>query len=229
MPFIWSAGGDIFDPDMSCVTLDAPATRHALRFLQELVHRHRVASPDVLGYAHDTSTRLFAEGRVVMALGGSYEAEIIRSATRWSNDEFSRRVGAVAPPNAPNQQHVSTVGGTSYVILRQCEQPALVMELLKLATDPDVIGHLYRARRQNLPNPGFNPMRGSRAVPLLTQVSEMIVSGRARPSIPEYVKVSRQLQRMFEAAISGDEPLDDIVSRTAKFIGVIAELPCRSA
>jgi hypothetical protein len=57
----------------------------------------------------------------------------------------------------------------------------------------------------------------------------MIASGRARPSIPEYVKVSRQLQRMFEAAIFGGEPVDDIVSRTARFIGVVAELPCRSA
>jgi hypothetical protein len=34
---------------------------------------------------------------------------------------------------------------------------------------------------------------------------------------------------MFQAAISGGEPVDDIVARTAKFIGVIAELPCQAA
>ncbi|MGD2143140.1 MAG: extracellular solute-binding protein [Anaerolineae bacterium] len=228
MPFVWSAGGDIFDPAASWVTLDAPATRRALRFLRALVHRHRVSPPGVVGYKHDRSAKLFAQGKVAMALGGSYEAEIIRSATRWSDEEFSQRVGAVAPPAALGQEPVSTVGGTSYVILRQCERPALVMDVLKLATDPDVIGDLYRSTRQNLPNPSFNAMLGSDADALTTRVSEMIASGRARPSIPEYVKVSRQLQRMFEAAISGDEPVDDIVARTAEFIGVIAELPCQS-
>jgi hypothetical protein len=34
---------------------------------------------------------------------------------------------------------------------------------------------------------------------------------------------------MFEAVISGGEPADDIVPRTAGFIGVIVELPCQSA
>jgi maltose-binding protein MalE len=124
---------------------------------------------------------------------------------------------------------MSTVGGTSYVILRQCERPALVMDVLKLATDSDVIGDLFRSTRQHLPNPSFKAMLGPNADPLLTRISEMIALGRARPSIPQYVKVSRQLQRMFEAAISGGEPVDDIVSTTAKFIGVVAELPCQSA
>jgi ABC-type glycerol-3-phosphate transport system substrate-binding protein len=229
MPFVWSAGGDIFDTEMSCVTLDAPATRNALRFLRELVHRCHVSPPGVIGYRHDTSARLFAEGKVAMALGGSYETEMIQETTHWSNEDFSQRVGAVAPPAAPGQEPVSTVGGTSYVILRQCERPALVMDVLRLATDPDVIGDLYRSARQNLPNPSFSAVEGPSAKLLLAQVSQMIAAGRARPSIPEYVKVSRQLQRMFEVGISGREPVDDIVSRTARFIGVIAELPCRSA
>jgi ABC-type glycerol-3-phosphate transport system substrate-binding protein len=227
MPFVWSAGGDIFDPERACVTLDAPATRRALRFLRDLVHLHRVASPDVVGYGHDTSARLFAQGKVAMALGGSYEAEIIRAATRWSNEEFSQRVGAVAPPAAPGRPPISTVGGTSYVILRQSERPALVKDVVELATDPEVIGNLYHARWQNLPSPAFNALQDSYVDSLLTRVSGMIASGRARPSIPEYVKVSRQLQSMFEAVISGGEPADDTVPRTARFISVIVELPCR--
>jgi hypothetical protein len=55
----------------------------------------------------------------------------------------------------------------------------------------------------------------------------MIASGRARPSIPEYVKISRQLQGMFETAISTTASIDEIVRRTAEFIGVISERPCR--
>jgi hypothetical protein len=55
----------------------------------------------------------------------------------------------------------------------------------------------------------------------------MIALGRARPSIPEYVKVSRQLQSMFETAISTTASIDEIVRRTAEFIGAISERPCR--
>jgi predicted patatin/cPLA2 family phospholipase len=55
----------------------------------------------------------------------------------------------------------------------------------------------------------------------------MIAAGRARPSIPEYYKVSRQLQAMFEAATSDSVPVDDSVRRAAEFIAVISERPYR--
>ncbi|MGD2145803.1 MAG: extracellular solute-binding protein [Anaerolineae bacterium] len=228
MPFLWSAGGGVFDSDATCITLGAPATCRSLQFLRELVHPHRVSSPDVVNYGHDTSARLLAQGKVAMAFGGSYEAETIRAASHATQEEFSKRFDAVAPPASPGHGSVSTVGGTSYVILRQSERPALVMDVLKLATDPDVVGDLYRTARQNLPNPSPGSMPGSDADPLLSKVSGMIASGRARPSIPEYVKVSRQLQRMFESAISSADAIDDVVQRTSEFIGVIADLPCRA-
>jgi ABC-type glycerol-3-phosphate transport system substrate-binding protein len=229
MPFAWSAGADVLDGEGSCVTLDAPATRQALQFLRDVVHHHHVSPTAVIGYHHETGARLFAEGKVAMALGGSYEAGAIRMAADWGSEEFSQRVGAASPPAAPGQGPVSTVGGTSYVILRQCGRPAVVMDVLRLATDPDVIGDLYRAARHHLPCPSFKAMRGPDADPLLSGVSDMIATGRARPAIPEYVKVSRQLQRMFEAAIGSREPIADIVQRTARFISVITELRCQSS
>jgi len=60
-------------------------------------------------------------------------------------------------------------------------------------------------------------------------VAEMIAFGRVRPSMPDYVKVSRQLQVMFEAVISTSTPVEDIVHRTAEFISVISECPCELA
>jgi hypothetical protein len=89
---------------------------------------------------------------------------------------------------------------------------------------------------QSLPGPSFNALDGQRSPteppntePLLTWTSHMIASGRARPSIPEYVKVSRQLQAMFEAAVSETAPVDEIVRRAAQFISVISERPCQPA
>lgn len=229
LPFVWSAGGKIVDPEAGHVALNSPETSRALRFLRELVRRHGISSPDVVAYGGDASPRLLAEGRVAMALGGSYEAELIQSVAGWSHADFSRRVGAVPPPPAPGRGQISTVGGTSYVVLRQCEQPALVTDVLKVATDPTVIGDLYRSMWLNPPTPTFGAAPQPDTGALLTQVSRMIAVGRARPALPEYVKVSRQLQAMFEATLAGGQPIEDIVCRTAEFISVITEWPCGSA
>jgi ABC-type glycerol-3-phosphate transport system substrate-binding protein len=223
MPFIWSAGGKVFDGDT--VVLNGPGTRRALHFLRELVVRHRVSPSEAVSYKLDTTPWLFASGKVAMALGGSYESDIIREMSGWREEVFVQRVGCVTPPAAPGSGLVSTVGGTSYVVLRQCRRPMLVMDLLKVATDPNVVADLFRSMLQNLPCPSFDGFLGPAADPLLTRVSRMIASGRARPSVPEYFKVSRQLQSMFEAAISGTAPVDEIVHRTAEFIAVISERP----
>ena len=225
MPFIWSAGGEIFDASMTHVTLNSPHTHAALTYLRDLVHLHQVSSPDVIGYGHATSAKLFAEGKVAMALGGSYEAETIQFASCWDDEAFHQRVGAVAPPAPREGEPVSTIGGTSYVILRQSQHPTLLSDLLKVATDPRVIGDYCRSMSLNLPNPSFNRTLDQDAEPLSARFAKMIASGRARPSIAEYVKVSHQLQAMFEATLSGDEPINALVQRTAKFISVVTELP----
>jgi len=220
MSFVWSAGGKIFDA--GAIVLDGHGTRRALQFLRELVNHHRASPSEVANYDERVSPMLFTSGKVAMALGGSYESGAIRGMSGWGDEEFCDRVGCVAPPSAPGSYPVSTVGGISYVILRQCQRPALVMDALKVAVSPDAIGDLYRSMLQNSPCPSFDDLLSPETDPLLTQASRMIVSGRARPSIPEYVKVSRQLQAMFEAAISDSAPVDEIVRRTAEFISVIS-------
>ena len=223
MPFIWSAGGEIFDAEAGHVVLDAPGTRRALQFVRELVTVHHASTPEVVNYKWDTTPWLFANGKVTMALGGSYESDVIRDASGWTDEEFVQRAGCIAPPAAPGGNSTSTIGGTSYVILRQCPSPALVMNVLKLAIRPDIVGDLYRSKLQNSACPSFNDFLDPDAEPLLTQIAGMIAGGHVRPSIPEYTQVSRQLQSTFEAVISGSAPVDEIVRRAAEFISVISD------
>jgi hypothetical protein len=101
------------------------------------------------------------------------------------------------------------------------------MDVFRFATDPGQVGQWYREMLQILPNPSFNHLISPNGAPLLAWVSEMVPLGRARPSIPEYVKVSRQLQVMFEKTFADPMPIEALVRRTAEFISVITELPCR--
>ena len=225
MPFVWSAGGAVFDVETNGVVLDAAPTRDALQFLRELVVLHHVSPPEVVGYGADTTPALFAGGRAAMALGGSYECHAIRRTSGWGEGEFNQRVGCVAPSVGPGGGPFSTVGGTSYVIMRQCQRPALVMDVLKQGIRPDVVGDLYRSMLQNSPCPSFYALIDPTGESMVAQVSRMIAAGRARPAIPEYVKVSNQLQAMFEAAIATSAPIGQIVERVAEFIGAIAGRP----
>jgi ABC-type glycerol-3-phosphate transport system substrate-binding protein len=228
IPFIWSAGGRIFDQKVERIILDSPNTRRALQFIRELVTLHRVTSPEVTKYGEHTTISKFVSGKVAMALGGSHESDVILDVGQWNNEEFGQRAGYVPSPPAPDGPQVSAVGGTSYVILRQSSNPTPILETLKLAVNPGTVGDLYRSLLQNSPYLSFDAFINPKADPLLTQVSRLIASGRARPPIPEYFKVSRQLQAMFEAVISDNKSIDQIVRRTAEFIGAITELPCRS-
>jgi multiple sugar transport system substrate-binding protein len=228
MPFIWSAGGEIFDPPAEHVVLNSPATRQALQFLRELTTSHHAASPEVTNYGEHTTLDMLVSGKVAMALGGSHESDVILDLGGWKGEEFNQHIGYVAPPSATDNSQISTVGGTSYVILRQSPNPELIVEVLKLAVRPGTVGELYRSLLQNSPYLSFDGFINPKADPLLTQVSRLIASGRARPSTPEYFKVSRQLQAMFESAISSTKPIDQIAQRTAEFLSVITELPCQS-
>ncbi|NLF00186.1 MAG: extracellular solute-binding protein [Anaerolineales bacterium] len=221
MPFVWSAGSDVFQDDV--VVLDGPGTRRALAFLRDLVAQGGLSLPDVTFFQWSTAPWMFAKGKVAMSLGGSYETDIIMDASGWTREEFMARVGCVAPPAAPGGAPVSAVGGTSHVVLRQSKHPGLVLDVLRIAADPDAVGGLFRSRFQNSPFSAFNAFLSSEAEPVLTQVSRLITSGRARPSIPEYALVSRQLQAMFEAAVVGTLPVDEAARRTAEFISVVTE------
>jgi ABC-type glycerol-3-phosphate transport system substrate-binding protein len=225
MSFVWSAGGEIIDPGTGKVVLDSAETRRALQFLRELVTQRGASSPDIVNYRWDTTPWLFASGQVAMALGGSYQGELILETSGWDEGEFAERVECAPTPAAPDGgagNQVSTVGGTSYVILRQCRQPELVMDVLQTAVSHEVVGELYRSMLQSSPSSSFNAFFNPDTDPLLARISAMIASGRARPSIPEYFRVSYQLQAMFEAAISGSTPVDEITRRTAEFVCVIS-------
>jgi len=221
MPFIWSAGGQLLHEGE--IVLDSLETRQALEFLRSLGVRGIIDPAEIVQYRWDTGPYMLAKGQVAMALGGSYQAELILRMSSWRRDEFPARVGCVSLPAAPGMVPVSTIGGTSYVVLKQCEYADVVLDFLRLATEPRVIESLYRSILLNLPYPSFLELLDPERDRLLVSAAHLIAAGRARPSLPGYFRVSRQLQVMFEDVISGEDAIEDIIRRTADFVGVLLE------
>jgi ABC-type glycerol-3-phosphate transport system substrate-binding protein len=227
LPLIWSAGGTVLLDGQ--VNLDSKLSQEAVRFIADLVNQHAVAPRDVVNWNWEGVPRRLARGEAALALGGSYESQTILEESNWEEAEFVERIDCCLPPAAPGREPAATAGGMSYAILRQSQHPELVMGILKLAADKDLIADFCRMTYQNSPRPSMRDVFTPDVSPLLSKTSRLLGAARARPVMPEYVKVSAQLQTMFEAVITNTASCGDAVRRAAEFIGAIAGLPLRSA
>ncbi len=191
--FIWAAGGELCRGQK--VVLDEGA-RNALRFLYDLVHRHGVASPDVVFYGWKTVPWLFGEGKVALAFGGSYEKTLIQEVSGWGEEEFRKRVGFLPVPAGPQGGQATTAGGMVYVLFRQSNHPKVVLEILKIASSPGLMEEFCRKT-------GRKPARVSvmRALHpqkdwFIYETSKLLGLAHVRPAIPQYIRVSEQLRLM---------------------------------
>ncbi|MGD2177061.1 MAG: extracellular solute-binding protein, partial [Anaerolineae bacterium] len=200
LPFLWSAGGDVFSDGK--VVLDSSAAKRAVKFLRDLVNHHHVAPPGVTTYEWNRAPKLFAKGEVAMSIGGSYEGALIKEVAEWDDEQFRAKVGFVPIPAGPGGEQTTTAGGMSYAVYRQAEEPELALEILKLAAGPGLMKEFCLTTGQNPPRMSVYKSLDPEGDWFLSKTSEMLYSARVRPLTPEYVRVSEQLRIMIENAIS---------------------------
>ena len=223
LPFLWAAGGDLIADDQ--VVLDSPESQQALDFLASLVQAEKLVSPEVVDYAWDEAARMFANGKVALAIGGSYESFFIRAQAGWDDAAFLEKVGFGPIPAAPGKKPAALVGGMSYVIYNQSQSPIEALELLDLASSEEIsssfnvqTGHyppLIKAV-ENLSNAGSG---------FLTEAASLLEIARPRPSHPDYARVSEQFQLLVENCLAGRISAAQAVPRTAERISAITGLP----
>lgn len=223
LSFLWSAGGDVFSDDQ--VVLNSRATRRTVEFLRDLVTRYHVAPPEVTTYEWNRAPRLFAEGEVVMSTGGSYESALIREVAGWDSDEFRAKVGFGPIPAGPGGEQATTAGGMSYAVYQQAEEPELALEILKIATGPELMKEFCVATGQNPPRISVAESLDPETDWFLSETSDMLYNARIRPLTPEYTRVSEQLRVMIENAISGRMGVDEAVAKAAEIISALTRLP----
>jgi ABC-type glycerol-3-phosphate transport system substrate-binding protein len=223
LPFLWSTGGDVFSDGH--VALNSEATRRTVEFLRDLVTRYEVAPPEVTVYEWNRAPRMFGAGQVAMSMGGSYESALIREVAGWDSAEFRAKVGFTPIPAGPGGEQTTAAGGMSYAIYQQAEQPELALEILKLATAPELMKEFCVATGQNPPRMSVAESLDPERHWFLSETSQMLYSARTRPLTPEYTRVSEQLRLMIENAISGRMGVDEAVGKAAEIISVLTRFP----
>jgi multiple sugar transport system substrate-binding protein len=225
LPMLWAAGADVIAGDR--VVLNSPAARQAVEFVADLVHTHRVASPDVTRAPWNGPALAIAAGTVAMALGGTYESAMIRAAAGWDEAAFQARLGFVPVPAGPGGRPTTLVGGMSYAVYRQCRRPSLAVHLLARAMRPEALRDFCLRTGQNPPTSAAARALEADPEPFLHATAPLLEAARARWPLPEYARVSYQVRQMFQSAIAGDLTPAEAVARAAAVIGGIAGLPER--
>lgn len=223
LPFLRANGGDLIAGDR--VVLDSEATREALGFLTDLIDRDGVASPNVTEQPWDGTWRAFAQGKVVLALGGTYEHFLIQAEAGWDAAAFEKCVGFVPLPAGPGGHTATLVGGMTYGIYRQSEQAKEAVELLSLALSPAILKPFSLKTGQNPALATVAEAIGPDEDSFLRRTSRLLTEAGSRPSLPGYDRVSAQFQEMVEFSLRGELSVEAAVKRAAERIGGITGLP----
>lgn len=225
LPFLWSAGGDLIVDNQ--VVLDSLNSQQALTFLTSLVQTEKLAPPEVVDYAWDEAARIFAEGGAALAVGGTYESFFIRSLAGWDEVTFREKVGFVAIPAPVNGQPAVLVGGMSYVVYHQSQTPVQALALLDLASQDEILGPFSLRTAHHPPRITTAQNLAQAGNGFLAQTASLSKIARPRPSIPDFARVSAQFQALVENCLTGRQPIEQAVPRTAEMIAAITGLPLK--
>lgn len=223
LPLLWAGGADVIADQ--AVVLDSPAARRTLTFVRDLVQTYRVAAPSVTLLPWDGAALALAGGQVAMALGGSYEGELIRRAAGWDATTFAERLGFVPIPAGPGGGAATLAGGISYVVYRQSRCPRLALDVLAQAMKPAELARFSQETGQNPPTRAAARALRAPEGSFLAATARLMAAARPRWPIVEYARVSAQLARMFEDVILDRLRPDAAVARAAAVIAGITGLP----
>lgn len=223
LPFLWAAGGDLVADEQ--VVLNSPQNHQAVEFLKALIHEYQLVPPAVTDFAWDEAAHSFAVGRAALALGGTYESFFIQQIAGWDEALFREQVGFVPMPAGPQGQPATLVGGMSYVIYRQTRAAQQALALLDLTGHPEILKP-FSLRTGHVPPrlpiaESLTPEKDG----FVAQIVPLLAQARARPTIPEYARVSAQFRTMIESGLAGRAEVDEIISLTAEKISAITDLP----
>lgn len=205
------------------VTLDTGEAVETLRLLRNLIEDGTMTG-DVVAYDWLTAPRLLGSGQAAIAIGGSYEAEVIaESAGLTLETVWDHFVFAPFPPG-PNGAPATVSGAMGYAVSRQSRSPNAAMRLVQQLTGSEELARLT-AGRPMIPARRSSIDLVRQAQPYVLETARLFSTSVHRPHIVGYPLVSKQLQRMLESVITGSLRPAAAIERAADIIGAITGLP----
>ena len=210
LPYLWSEGGDLFDPGFSRSTLAEPQAVEALQFYADLAHRHRVA-PREVDTGNAPMAQLFAQGKLAMFVSG-----------RWSVPGFRKSLGFdwdVLPFPHGQAGSIVDVDASGWAISAQSERPDDAWKLIEHLAGKEASakfsegGLIVPARRDVAEAPGF---LGAGQAPRNSRTFlDVITTGRPTRTPPNWGEVTTVLDLELGPLWRGEASASTVLPKAA--------------
>jgi multiple sugar transport system substrate-binding protein len=136
LPFVWSAGGRLWNPDTGQFVLDKPAALRGLQFYADLRHRYHIA-PTRAQSGDAVMSQLFLQQKLAMLISGRWSVPVLREQAKFRWD-------VVPLPVGPSGQSRVGVDASGYAISAKSRHVQSAWTLLKFLESTDSLREITR-------------------------------------------------------------------------------------
>lgn len=200
LEFALSNGGQLVDRRGN-LTLDHPKNIEALAFMRDLIATHKVSPPNTYTEMKEEEVRSFFEsGLALFERNWPYAWALHQS----EGSPVRGKVGIALLPGFDGGRRVAALGGWHIGISRSSDRKDDAWKLIEYIVSRDAqVGFAL--------NLGWNPARWDayaspeivEKLPHLVELRQIFQKASARPKLPYYSRLSRELQAELNKALSG--------------------------
>lgn len=199
LPFVWSADGELFSPDLRHISLDRPEAIRGLRFYAALRNRWHVA-PRKTEIGGVTMSQWFLQQRLGMMISGRWSVPVLRQQARFHWD--------VAPlPVGPSGYSRVGIDASGYAIAARSRYPRQSFELIRFLLSRHAIekvtasGLIVPARMDVAQSPMFLTGRPAHGKAFLGAIPD----GRPTRTPPRWNEIAEELGLALEPVWDGKQ------------------------
>lgn len=216
LEFFWSNNGAVLPP--AGPLLDSAENREALRFMRDLIVKHRVTPPFVTTAVEEPTRHVFGNGKALFMRNWPYAWNIFDRA----GSPVKGKVGVTVLPAFPGGSHAATLGGWQLGVNRFSRFPEAAEKLVAFLTSPEI-------QKEMALTVGYKPSRKSlyhdkdlvRDQPFIASLHEIFMTARPRPVTPYYMMITQVMQPEFSAALSGIKSAEEALASAERQIAHI--------
>lgn len=204
------------------IKLDYQANVDALKFMQDLIHKHNVSPQNTYTEMKEEEVRRsFQRGNALFERNWTYAAKL--HALDESN--VRNKFGIAELPHFEDGRSYSTMGGWHIGLSKYSDVKEEAWKFIEYVTS-------YEFQKEMILEIGWNPVRKDiysdeeiiNFMPYIKIMEEAFNSAAARPSLPYYTQVSEIVQRNVNQCLSGSISAEQAVNKMQEEVDELTKL-----
>lgn len=212
LPYIYSEGGDLLNPEQKKITISSPEAVKGVQDAVDLV-KSGAAVTDTTSDSYNNMMTAFKDGKVAMIINGPWSVADIKTGSAFKD---ATNLGISPTPAGSSGKSGSPVGGHNYVIYAQSKVKSAAAEFIKFMNSAGSQAYLAKEI-------GLLPTRTSsydqaevKSSAEVTAFKAVLEKATPRPWIPEGGGLFAALDQQIPKALGGKESAQQALDNVAK-------------